>query len=145
MTQHTNGFAVHWILPYSDSHLAHTLASVQRPVRSARQMACMARSRGYVIAWIIDSAFLFQFLQHGTLSLGGGSESIFSKHPCYNLSHITATSFYPSFQPLSLEMFSAMSNVCVWGVIIMNIDNCVGVHHLLLMCVLPVWFWELYF
>lgn len=41
-----------------------------RLVRSARQMACMAWTRKYVIAWIINSAFLFRLLQHG-LYLGG--------------------------------------------------------------------------
>lgn len=44
-----------------------------RLVRSARQMACMAWTRKYVIAWIINSAFLFQLLQHG-LYLGGNWE-----------------------------------------------------------------------
>lgn len=64
------------------------------------------RTKKYIIAWIIDSAFLFKFSQCATLALNGNSESIFALHQCFNLCLFC-------IQPLILEMSSAVLNVFV--------------------------------
>lgn len=48
------------------------------PVRSAAQMACMARMWEWILAWIIAFAFLFQFLHCGAVALGENSQYLCS-------------------------------------------------------------------